>query len=97
METQRVHIEAQHPTGGRERLRVASLNISGRKSGSVHKWHHVQQLMREWWVGIMAFQETHLTVDLAAEFNELFGCSQMLVHSPDPENTNARGVTFVIN
>ena len=76
---------------------VASLNISARKSGIVHKRHHMQQLMRERWVGIMAFQETHMTEDLTSQLDNLFGQNLRLIYSPDLENTNTRGVAFMIN
>jgi exonuclease III len=53
--------------------------------------------MRENRIGIMAIQETHLTDDLAEEFNTLFGGKLSLIHSPDPLTRNARGVALILN
>ena len=79
------------------RTKIASLNIKGRMSGSLNKWWHIPQLMRDLQIGILAVQEMHLTAELAAEFNELFANSHELIHSPDPESRNTRGVAFVLN
>ena len=83
--------------GARASIRIASLNIKGRRSGDIDKWLHVPQLMRERKIGIMAIQETHLTPDLADQFNTLFGDKFTLLHSPDPDNCNARGIAIVLN
>ena len=53
--------------------------------------------MRERNLGILAIQETHLTDDLANQFNTLFGDKFALYHSPDPENRNARGIALILN
>ena len=58
---------------------------------------HVPQIMRERNLGILAIQETHLTDDLANQFNTLFGDKFALYHSPDPENRNARGIALILN
>ena len=58
---------------------------------------HVPQIMRERNLGILAVQETHLTDDLADQFNALFGDKFALYHSPDPDTRNARGVALVLN
>ena len=58
---------------------------------------HVPQIMREGRIGLLAIQETHLTDDLADQFNTLFGNKFKLVYSPDPLTRNAKGVAIVIN
>ena len=58
---------------------------------------HVPQLMRERKIGILAIQETHLTDELALQFEELFDNNLKLIHSPDPTTRNARGVAIVLN
>ena len=90
-------MEVQSPTGARARIKVASLNIKGRASGEITKLFHIPQLMREKGVVIMALQETHKTDKLASVFESTFGQSYRLIHSPDPDSRNARGVAFVLN
>ena len=53
--------------------------------------------MREGRIGLMAVRETHLTDNLADQFNILFGDKFKLVYSPDPATRNTRGITIVIN
>jgi len=53
--------------------------------------------MRERNLGIMAIQETHLTDQLADQFDALFGGKFALHYSPDPETRNARGIAIVLN
>ena len=43
------------------KLKIASLNIKGRKSESIDKWMHIPQIMCERKMAILAMQETHLT------------------------------------
>lgn len=92
-----MHTVARNPIGLKARIKIASLNIKGRNSGNFEKWFHIPQLMREHRIGILAAQETHLTDDLADRFNTTFERSFLLIHSPDPDTRNARGVAFVIN
>ena len=96
-ENRPVPLVPQRRTGERTRLKIASLNIKGRNSGVLSKWHSIPRLMRDKRIGILAVQETHLTEDLALDFERLFGNAFWLIHSPDPESTNARGVAFVLN
>lgn len=79
------------------RIKIASLNVKGRASGSLNKWHHMPQLMRNRQIGILAAQETHIMDEVESNFKELFGRTHRLVHSPDPETRNAKGVAFVLN
>lgn len=78
-------------------MKIASLNIKGRRSGEIEKWLHVPQIMRENNIGILAVQETHLTDELAEQFTNLFSNTYVLLHSPDPHSRNARGIAIVIN
>ena len=54
-------------------------------------------MMRDNAIALLAVQETHLTDELASQFEELFGNSFKLTHSPDPRTSNARGVAVVLN
>ena len=76
---------------------MASINIKGRRSGDTDKWMSLPQIMREGKIGILAVQETHLTDELADQFENLFGNSLLLRFSPDPTTRNARGVAVVVN
>ena len=79
------------------RVTIASLNIKGRTSGDLEKWYHVPQFMREKRIGILAVQETHLTEEIAENFERMYGNNLKLIHSPDPASNNAKGVAFVLN
>ena len=88
---------AQRHRGARESIKMASLNIKGRRSGEVDKWMHIPQIMREKRIGILAVQETHLTDEIAQQFNNLFSNTLSLIFSPDPTTCNARGIALVLN
>lgn len=81
----------------RPRIKIASLNIKGRRSGDIDKWMHIPQLMRERRIGILTAQETHLTDEIAEQFETIFRDHLMLLHSPDPETRNAKGIAIVID
>lgn len=83
--------------GPKAKIKLASLNIKGRRSGDIDKWLHIPQIMRENNIGVLAVQETHLTDELAEQFANLFGNNFTLFHSPDPHTSNARGVAIILN
>ena len=87
----------QRRNSARTRIKIASLNIKGRTSGDINKWLHIPQLIRENGIGILAVQETHLTDELASQFDNLFGNVLKLYFSPDPLTRNAKGVAVIIN
>ena len=53
-------------------------------SGDINKWLRIPQLIRENGIGILVVQETHLTNELASQFNNLFGNVLKLYFSLDP-------------
>ena len=53
--------------------------------------------MREKNIAILAVQETHLTDELADQFNTLFRNRLSLAFSPDPNTRNARGIAIVLS
>lgn len=93
----RAQAEAQHHRGIKARLKIASLNIKGRRSGNIKKWMHIPQIMRERKLGVLAIQETHLTDELTQQFEEMFGNNLSLRFLPDPETQNAKGIAVVLN
>ena len=53
--------------------------------------------MRERNLALLAVQETHLTDELANQFESLFGDKFALFHSPDPDTRNAKGIALILN
>jgi len=92
---------AQAPKGlknTRATLTISSLNIRGGGSANTRpKWQHINQIMREKEIGILAVQETHLKQTDVDELNDQF-CGQLeIINSCDPTQPNAKGVAFVLN
>lgn len=71
--------------------------MRGRWHNGVDKWHHINQIIREKKIGILAIQETHLSKAEEAKLNESFGQRIKIISSIDPENTNTKGVAVVLN
>ncbi|KAH6916526.1 Endonuclease/exonuclease/phosphatase [Coprinopsis sp. MPI-PUGE-AT-0042] len=79
-------------------IRIATLNMRGGGSEtSNHKWQHMQQVMRENKIGIMAVQETHLKPTTASTLNKQFETTTRIISSSFGLNTNAAGVAFILN
>ncbi|KAF8957775.1 Endonuclease/exonuclease/phosphatase, partial [Flammula alnicola] len=83
-------------------IKVASLNIRGYGNRSAHspqnKWNHLNQVIRDNKIAILAVQETHMDGTRCAEIENLFG-KRMKVHcTANEENpTGKGGVAIVIN
>ncbi|KAG2116710.1 Endonuclease/exonuclease/phosphatase [Suillus discolor] len=71
--------------------------MRGRWHNGIDKWNHINQVIRDKKIGIMAIQETHLSKEEESKLNETFGCWLKIVSSIDPENTNAKGIAIVLN
>ncbi|THU83857.1 DNase I-like protein [Dendrothele bispora CBS 962.96] len=83
-------------------IRVASLNIRGYGNPNAfhkdNKWNHINQLMRDKRIGILALQETHLTEERRDLVEKLFTRRLKIYISSDPENpTGKSGVAIVLN
>ncbi|KAF5376294.1 hypothetical protein D9615_008538 [Tricholomella constricta] len=83
-------------------IRIASLNIRGYRtagdSRSGTKWLHVNQLLRDKKIGILAVQETHLTEERRDELEKLFSKRMKIFISKDPDNPTGRaGIAIVLN
>lgn len=61
-----------------------------------NKWLHINQLVKEHRIGVLAIQEAHLTHDHVNHLNTLFGKRLQIFFSQGP-NENAQGVAIVIN
>ena len=101
--TQRTPQRPRHAaTQGNKTLRanitIASLNING--GGTLQtreKWQHVDQLLRNNKIGILAVQETHLKEDTINSLHEQFHQRLHIINSSVPEHPNAMGVAIVLN
>jgi exonuclease III len=83
---------------------VASCNMKGRgetdhmdRPSANNKWLHVNQILREKKIGILALQETHMTNELDAKISSLFGKRIVAMHSKDENAPNSKGVSIVVN
>ncbi|THU75930.1 DNase I-like protein [Dendrothele bispora CBS 962.96] len=81
---------------------VASLNLRGYGNPSAahkdNKWNHINQIVRDKRIGILALQETHLTKDRRCLIEQVFSKRLKVFFSSDPENpTGKGGVAIVLN
>ena len=78
-------------------MKVASLNMRGRFHNGIDKWLHINQMVRDDKIAILALQETHLNQDQTESINNMFQDSLHVIASADPENQASKGVALVIN
>ncbi|KAG2037391.1 Endonuclease/exonuclease/phosphatase, partial [Suillus americanus] len=71
--------------------------MRGRWHNGTDKWLHINQIVREKKIGILALQETHLTKNEEAILNETFQQRLCIISLIDPMHTNAKGVALVLN
>jgi exonuclease III len=75
-------------------LKIASLNMRGRGDD---KWNHINQIIREKRIGVLATQETHLDDNHVDRLHNLFNKRIKIYYSTDPHQLNAKGVAIVLN
>jgi exonuclease III len=75
-------------------LKIASLNMRGHGDD---KWNHINQIIREKKIGVLATQETHLDDNHVDRLHNLFDKRIKIYHSIDPHQPNAKGVAIVLN
>ncbi|KAF9553474.1 hypothetical protein CPC08DRAFT_737937 [Agrocybe pediades] len=71
-----------------------------RGGGSVvtrDKWQHINQLLRNGNVALLALQETHLKEEQIHDLHAQFPARLHILSSSDPANPNSKGVAVVIN
>lgn len=61
-----------------------------------NKWSHINQLVKEQRIGILAIQEAHLTQEHVDNLHSIFG-KRLQIHFSQGPNANAQGVAFVLN
>jgi exonuclease III len=83
---------------------IASCNMKGRgetdhmnRPSANNKWLHVNQIMREQKIGVLALQETHMTEELEGKIANLFARRLTVIHSRDADSPNSKGVSVVVN
>ncbi|KAF9505405.1 hypothetical protein BS47DRAFT_1306663, partial [Hydnum rufescens UP504] len=82
----------------RANIKIASLNMRGGGPNMIQeKWYHINQLLRDGKIGILALQETHTTDTLISSLHSLFGKRLLIFHSMDPDTPNSKGVAIVLN
>ncbi|KAJ7136378.1 Endonuclease/exonuclease/phosphatase, partial [Mycena crocata] len=71
--------------------------MRGRYHQGKDKWEHINQIVRDRKIGILALQETHLSPDDVDNVHKLFGKRLQVFASIDPASPQAKGVAIVIN
>ncbi|KIY48915.1 DNase I-like protein, partial [Fistulina hepatica ATCC 64428] len=62
------------------------------------KWLHINQIVKDRRIGVLAIQETHLTDEHTAELHGLFGKRLRIINSSNPNNpSQAAGIAVVLN
>ena len=79
-------------------IKVASLNICGGGAiGTRMKWQHINQIMREKRVALLAVQETHLTEETITDLHSQFPGRIHIKHTSDLLHPNSKGVAIILN
>jgi len=82
-------------------IKIAALNIRGNghldPSNGKNKWNHVNQIMREGKIGILAIGKAHLNAERSRNIEQIFGKRLKIIFSQLPDNPNAAGVAIVLN
>ncbi|KIJ09914.1 hypothetical protein PAXINDRAFT_86789 [Paxillus involutus ATCC 200175] len=71
--------------------------MKGQYHGGSDKWLHINQLVCDQQIGMLALQETHLTKTEEDAINDTFHHRLHVLSSLDPTSPNAKGVAIVIN
>lgn len=87
----------------RAQVRVAALNIKGRRGTSIkelgHKWHDIHRMLFDEKIGVMAVTETHLSVQRARKIqqDEYLSKRMEIFNSIAMERPGRKGVAMVLN
>ncbi|KAF9033818.1 Endonuclease/exonuclease/phosphatase, partial [Panaeolus papilionaceus] len=78
-------------------LKIASLNINGAGSTQTQsKWEHINQIIRDDKIDILAVQETHLIPERVDNLTMRYPRLH-IINSHDPNQSNAKGVAIIMN
>ena len=75
-------------------IKVATLNMRGKETD---KWNHINQMVRDKRIGVLAVQETHLTGDHVDHLHHLFSKRLHIISTIDEAEPNSKGVAIVLN
>ncbi|KAF5328334.1 hypothetical protein D9619_013330 [Psilocybe cf. subviscida] len=78
-------------------ITIASLNMNGRMHGNVDKWEHVNQIIRDEKIGILALQETHASQQSLVSVIDTHEDRLHILTTLDEGRPNAGGVAIVVN
>ena len=82
-------------------IKIAALNIRGNGHldplNGKNKWNHINQIMREEKIGILAVGEAHLNTERSRNIEQVFGKRLKIIFSSLPNNSNAAGIAIVLN
>jgi exonuclease III len=82
-------------------MKIAALNINGFGNESPghgqNKWNHINQLVREHKINILAVGEAHLNESRHLAIETLFSKRLKIIHSKLPHSHNAAGIAIVLN
>ncbi|KAJ3927643.1 MAG: hypothetical protein NXY57DRAFT_1105185 [Lentinula lateritia] len=85
----------------RASIKIAALNIKGYGATAPdhpnNKWLHVNQIMRERKIGILAVGEAHMNKEQCDEIEKLHGSRLKIIYSRRTDTANRGGVAFVLN
>jgi exonuclease III len=105
-ENERRHVNSGGPQcqkNTRAALTIASLNMRGHgdvahliNNGAGNKWFHVNQMLRDKKIGVLALQETHMKDTLQNNIEHTFK-RICIFHCSDPDAPNSKGVAVVLN
>jgi hypothetical protein len=77
-------------------IKVAALNIKGNghtdPSNGKNKWNHINQIVRDEKIGILAIGEAHLNNSRCNNIEQIFGKRLKIIFSSLPNNPNAAGI-----
>ncbi|KAG1755319.1 Endonuclease/exonuclease/phosphatase, partial [Suillus occidentalis] len=71
--------------------------MRGRWHNGTDKWVHINQIIKDQRIGVLALQETHLNKDDETVLNSTPGLRIHVISSIDPTHANAKGVAIVMN
>ncbi|KAF9538778.1 DNase I-like protein [Agrocybe pediades] len=69
----------------------------GGSTATREKWQHVNHLLRDKNIAVLALQETHLREEQVQSLHEQFPARLHILHSSDTQNPNSKGVALVLN
>ena len=80
----------------RANITIATLNINGGGTSQTRdNWQHIDQLLRNKWIGILAVQETHLHDPIVDSLHAQFYQRMHIINSSVPKQPNMMGVAVV--